>query len=303
MCATPITITNTRTNEKQSVPCGRCELCLKRRVSGWSKRLYEEDKYSSSSYFITFTYDTDNVPILRSGYLSLCKRHLQLFFKKLRFAHSEYGKELGMDVDRIKYYVCGEYGGKGWRPHYHALVFNAIPQLMFDNTALKLLNYSDFDGKEPVICKQWQYGHVTVGKVSEASVGYTLKYMCKPKRIPLHRNDDRQPEFSLMSKGIGKQYLTDEMVAWHKADLLNRMYVNVGGGKKAAMPRYYKQKIYTDAERSEISGYQKGQIEKDTLVSILSYDGNSSYAREKTQAAKAAKTRQEYSAGKRQKLL
>lgn len=46
------------------------------------------------------------------------------------------------------------------------------------------------------------------------------------------------------------------MIAWHKADLMNRMYINIGNGKKAAMPRYYKQKIYTDDEREIIGHHQ-----------------------------------------------
>lgn len=51
------------------------------------------------------------------------------------------------------------------------------------------------------------------------------------------------------------------MVKWHLADPLNRMYLNIGDGKKAAMPRYYKDKIYPLDVRSEISGWFKGEIE------------------------------------------
>lgn len=42
------------------------------------------------------------------------------------------------------------------------------------------------------------------------------------------------------------------MIAWHYADLYNRMYVNLPGGKKCAMPRYFKQKLYSEVEREEI---------------------------------------------------
>jgi hypothetical protein len=35
------------------------------------------------------------------------------------------------------------------------------------------------------------------------------------------------------------------MVDWHKSDLENRMYLTLEGGKKIAMPRYFKDKIYT----------------------------------------------------------
>lgn len=78
------------------------------------------------------------------------------------------------------------------------------------------------------------------------------------------------------------------MQYWHNADLLNRMYINIGDGKKAAMPRYYKQKIYTDDQRKEISGYQKGKIELETITTLSKYEGNSSFAREKHQAIKSA---------------
>ena len=42
------------------------------------------------------------------------------------------------------------------------------------------------------------------------------------------------------------------MIKWHKNDLTNRMYVPIKDGKKIAMPRYYKEKIYTMAEKKSI---------------------------------------------------
>lgn len=181
MCLTPITITNKRTDEKTSVPCGKCPKCLARRISGWSFRLMQEDKQSSSSYFITLTYDTTTVPISPSGYMSLSKEHLQLFFKRLRKKNS----------NQLKYYVCGEYGGRTMRPHYHLLLFNADKNTVQD---------------------AWGHGAIDIGTVSAASVGYTLKYMCKPSKVPVHRNDDRLPEFALMSKNLG---LTTSPLKWY----------------------------------------------------------------------------------------
>lgn len=93
------------------------------------------------------------------------------------------------------------------------------------------------------------------------------------------------------------------MINWHKADLLNRMHINIGDGKKAAMPRYYKNKIYTNDQRSEISGYHKGQLEQKVLDDLLKYDGNSSYAREKNQAAIAAYRQMYLNSSQRQKTF
>lgn len=241
-------------NETINVPCGKCPACFARRTSGWSFRLLQEDKISKSSYFITLTYDTSNVPISPNGFMSLSKRDVQLFFKRLRKAHTDAG---------IKYYAVGEYGGKSFRPHYHLLLFNA---------------------KIELIQPAWDLGNIHYGKVTGASVGYTLKYMSKVSRIPMHCNDDRVPEFGLMSKGLGANYLTDNMVKWHK-DVLNlRMYCNLPDGKKISMPRYYKDKIYTEDERSVIAFFTRQKM----LLELEKKEQNPNYYIEKFYADEAA---------------
>lgn len=195
----------------------------------------QEEKRSTSAWFITLTYDTKYVPITKHGFLSVNKKDCQLFFKRLRKAHDD-------DV-KIKYFLAAEYGSKTFRPHYHIILFNA-----------------DVKKIDPA----WQQGQVHYGQVSGASIGYTLKYMSKPQRIPMHRNDDREPEFRLMSKGLGANYLTEQMVDWHKADLDNRMYCNLIDGKKISMPRYYKDKIYNEWERKRVAFFtRKRMVEED----------------------------------------
>lgn len=171
-CLTPFTV-----KDKQGgmipVPCGKCPNCVKRRVSQWSFRLMQEEKVSSSAYFLTLTYDTSRVPLTKNGFMSLDKRDVQLFFKRLR----------KVNIEKLRYYLVGEYGGRTMRPHYHVILFNA-----------------DLKTIQPA----WAMGQIHYGSVAGASVGYTLKYMSKVNRIPLHRNDDRLPEFAHMSKGLGK---------------------------------------------------------------------------------------------------
>jgi len=314
MCHTPQAIKEKRTGEYISVPCGSCPKCISRRISGWSFRLMQEDKHSDSSYFITLTYDTEHVPITDNGFLSLNFKHVQDFFKRVRKIHAkqyniisslrdtqhDYDKKLYRQA--AKYYTAGEYGTKGHRPHYHSLVFNLDLELMVSNNDLLLLKHTDFDGTTEINIKQWDHGHATIGRVSGASVGYTLKYMCKDKWKRKHARDDRQPERSLMSKHLGIDYMTDEMIKWHKADLLNRMYINLEGQKKAAMPRYYKNKIYTNAERSEVGGYQKGKLEMDTVRAISDYFGNTTYEHSKGQAIKASFRDMYRKEGERQKF-
>lgn len=202
-----------------------------------------------SSYFLTLTYDTKSVPIA-GGYMSLRKRDVQLFFKRLRRDHERAGKYF-LD-EPIKYFAVGEYGGTSMRPHYHCIVFNACLDLFVDGHGCKELMYFGCDGQRPVSCPQWSAGHITVGKVTAASIGYTLKYMLKRGKVPQHKNDFREPEFRLMSKRLGANYMSKSMIQWHKDDLDNRMYVPIEDGKKISMPRYFKDKIYTKEERERL---------------------------------------------------
>lgn len=223
-CDTPFHVKNPRypiySNDRQvPVPCGKCPACLSRRTSVWTFRLKQHAKNAINSYFVTLTYDTRFVPITSRGYLTLDKRDVQLYFKKLRKAHPE-------NHEPIKYYLAGEYGSKTLRPHYHIILFNADIEL---------------------IHKAWDKGEVHIGELTEASAAYTAKYINKGKIIPIHKNDDRLPEFSLMSKKLGLNYLSEKIIRYHRADI-ERNYLTLEDGKKISLPRYYRQKIWTEPE-------------------------------------------------------
>lgn len=253
------------TNCSIPVPCGKCPECISKRISGWSFRIMQEYKRCITAEFVTITYDTDHVPITTAGYMSLKKEDIQKFMKRLRKnVHTEWNKEPRdgnlawfPEPPQIKYYLCGEYGSETNRPHYHAIIFN-VPSWEFIESA-------------------WQLGAIHYGdSVSEASVGYTLKYMDKPKRIPTHRNDDRQPEFSLMSKGLGENYLTPENIQYHKAALVDRVHLTVADGKKIAMPRYYKDKIYHPLEKMAIKA-NAAKLQEELLQKRVQKHGDTYY--------------------------
>lgn len=210
----------------------------------------KEAEVSTSAFFVTLTYNTDHVPITNKGFMNLCKQDLQNYFKRLR----------KLNKNKIKYYAVGEYGGKTNRPHYHIILFNAEEDTI--SLAWKL------EGTE--------IGEIHIGLVAEASVGYTLKYISKDSKIPIHKNDDRLKEFSLMSKKMGASYLTQKMQKWHKKDLLNRMYCNLKDGKKIAMPRYYKDKLYTTHQRKMIgASMQQSDTDKWTKMDLSTFEKES----------------------------
>lgn len=264
-----------------TVPCGTCPDCRNKHISGWSIRLQWEEKRSCSAYFITLSYDDDSLKKSPNGLPTLWKSDIQKFFKRVRKVHEGIEPSVMRPNVDIRYFAVGEYGGKFGRPHYHVILFNVLLDKMFSKDDRGLLEYTDFDGKTHVYCKQWRnyvkvgrtkrtfkfedrgsMGHVTVGKFHGGSVGYALKYITKEKddKIGWKLHDDRVCEFSCNSRGLGANYLESKLPAWHKEDLHNRMYVTLSDGLIATMPRYYKERIYTIEERCRISRVMDARI-------------------------------------------
>jgi hypothetical protein len=228
-CLSPFYVTNSRLTETP-VPCGRCPSCLNRRINDWVFRLTQERKVSTTSYFVTLTYNNDNVPISENGFMTLDKPDVQKFMKRLRKRNQS----------KIKYFAVGEYGSLRKRPHYHMIIFNV-------------------DDKD-YIRQSWKLGTVDIGTVSTDSIAYTLKYLDKGKIIPQHSRDDRLKEFSLMSKGLGADFMTQAMVNFYQNDI-SRIYI-LSNGHKRSMPRYYRKKIFDAVQRDAQMQYINDLMEQ-----------------------------------------
>jgi hypothetical protein len=225
-CYAPITIrndqmaTNRPYDRMRVVRCGSCEACLKTNINGWSFRLLQEAKRSFNAHFITLTYNPRYVPVT-DGLPTLKKKDLQLFFKRLR-------KKLPSSI-KIKYFAVGEYGSKSYRPHYHAIVFN-VPHSDYYADAWRL--------------NDDEIGNVHVGTdVINGAIPYTLKYMYKKGLVPAFEGDSRLPEFRIMSKKLGDNWLTPQMIKWFAQNPKDRQYVIHPSGNKMAMPRFYREKL------------------------------------------------------------
>lgn len=238
MCISPIILKNKQVKFGKNkytvpVPCGRCPECVKAKINSWLFRLDKELMISSSPLFVTLTYDEEHVPVSLSGQLTLCKRDVQLFMKRLRFAYSKVSKK------KIKFYACGEYGSRTHRPHYHMIMFN------MDNPEL--------------IHECWQNGFTYAPPLSDGGMGYVLKYMSK-QRKRRDDNDDKLPEFSLMSLRLGANYLTEAIKEYHNRGV-EFCSVSTKEGYKMAMPKYYKDKIYSEEMRKEVTYYLQKRAE------------------------------------------
>lgn len=213
---TPIRIRDqTNPDTFRTVPCGKCVYCYKSRQNEWALRLDMEIKRSKTAKFLTLTYSEENIPAGRS----LNMLDVQKFIKRLRKKNPE----------KIKYYYVGEYGNNTKRPHYHMILFNSLE--------------TDFKSV-------WNLGHVHEGSVTQGSIRYTLKYMNKELFDESYKEYDRLDivrPFAHMSQGIGSNYV-EERQQWHSKNLLNNFAV-LPGGFRTRLPRYFREKLYSKAER------------------------------------------------------
>lgn len=233
------------------VPCGKCEACLQRKKADWVFRLLHEFNNSDSAYFITLTYNDDNVPVFKRRIIEkekwskskslieyvqcfndedrkslhlpdhvcgVCKRDVQLFLKRLRKQVYPF---------KIKYFLVSEYGPTSLRPHYHMLLFNFPLQL-------NLLSHVE---------SAWDKGFVTVSSCNEARLKYCAKYS-----LNVFGFDELVPKnFLLCSKGIGRSYIENkDNVLYHKNGL--RSFIDMGD-YKIPLPRYFRDKIFDDEEK------------------------------------------------------
>lgn len=236
--------------EDVKVGCGKCPACKIRRVQDWVFRLRQEEKSSFSSYFVTLTYGPMFIPITKNGFMTLVKKDLQLYFKRLRKLETQKiqvatkikgRKPVYKDLynQKIKYYACGEYGGLTNRPHYHIILLNVVNKQNIEKAW-------SIDNKE--------IGITDIGTVTQASIAYTCKYIDKPKRIPMHKRDDRIREFSIMSLGIGSNYITPQIIEYHHREIDNN-YIIQDGGQKHPLPKYYRDKIYSKEYKRKQTKY------------------------------------------------
>lgn len=232
-CLTPITIKNPHAHrmgasQYMEVPCRKCSICMKRRATQWMFRLQWEDKYSDTSAFMTYTYADETVPISPNGLLTLDKKHHTDFMKRLR----KHVKKNYPNNPPLKYYMVGEYGGETERPHYHAILFN-LPKYMID--------------RPETIMEIWQHGLITADTVSNGSIAYVVGYVNKQKFFTTDDpNDDRVKEFSLMSKKLGIQFLTEERKK--RMRKLLEPTIKVEDGRIMAIPDYFRKKVFNEEE-------------------------------------------------------
>lgn len=215
------------------VPCGQCIGCRNDRAKMWATRCVHEERMNrengNESSFLTLTYQDRNLP--PDG--GLCPNDHKEFINKLKL-------KLWRNDRKMRYYMCGEYGEKFQRPHYHYLIFG------YDFPDKK--KWSVYRGQQyyrsEELEKLWTYGNSLIGHVTVESAGYCARYVMKKqtgKKAGTHYVNDNgvvlHPEFSRMSlkPGIGAEWFRK----YGYSDVYDSGDFILIAGKKYSTPRYY----------------------------------------------------------------
>lgn len=250
-----------------TMKCGQCMGCRLDRSREWANRCMMELEYHDSAYFLTLTYNDKKIP--RTEYwdydtgekyesLSLRKSDTQEFWKRLRY---HYGK--------LRYYMCGEYGGETFRPHYHAIVFG----LKLDDLKFYKRNFrGEMYYTSEKVNEIWENGYVVVSEVTWETCAYVARYVMKKltgDMASYYKLHNIEPPFTTMSNkpGIARQWYDDH------PEIYDYDYINLKTekrGLKFRPPRYYDRlyDIEHPEEMAEIKEIRKRMAESATKLKL-----------------------------------
>lgn len=243
-CLTPVQIKNpawsshdcaSRKDEFLLVPCGKCAACLQTRANNWAFRIEQELKVCDNAYFVTLTY-SDKCQPKKSGVPVVSRNDIRKFHYRLK-----------KDFSGIRYFFFSEYSPEPlFRPHYHAIYFNLDVPADCLHVAVK-----------KYLCKYWKFGIVDVRNVDVARIKYCANYSISKNDLPeFYQQKDTKP-FFFVSQHFGENFVTDKVVAHYKRNLKPLIALN---GYRLGLPRFYKEKIFSEDEKSIISERAKEYV-------------------------------------------
>lgn len=233
--------------QRMVVPCGSCIGCRLARSKDWAVRCtHEQQTCGDSSCFITLTYNDAHLPW--GG--SLEPSHFTKFMKRLRKKYPELS---------IRYFMCGEYGARLQRPHYHAILFGidfSHDRYIWREQAGKERLY-----RSPTLETLWPFGYSSIGDCTWQSAAYVARYVLKKvngdeAEDHYYRPDERTgelistvPEYVRMSRGRGDtRGLGHEWFQRFYKDIYPEDFVVTAAGKTRP-PRYYDELLRVEDPR------------------------------------------------------
>lgn len=223
------------------LPCGKCAACERERANMWTQRMMDEfNTCGRVGCILTLTYaSTDG---------NLHKDDLQKFIKRLRKRIAPLN---------FRYFACGEYGGKGNRPHYHMCIFGWRPDdLRSVSRHGDIIYYrSDF------IADVWAFGFISVGDITADSCKYCCKYLQKLDRRP---HDIKPFTICSLKPGIGYYAISPDMLR------TGERYID---GKCYHLPKYYIDKLEQKGYNVDIIKARRQVIAQDRSDGKIPFNG------------------------------
>lgn len=215
------------------VPCGKCSECLNQRSKMYALRCLMEAREHSEVCSLILTYDK---PHLGDGRLHY--DHVRAFFKRLRrYVEYRYGKT------GLKFFVCGEYGDKKKRPHWHMMVFGWKPDK--DREEFKLYpsgSTKQLRNKSLKLQELWRQGYVDVSTFDDTHAFYIARYVQKKfvkgsdldSTIKQPIEDQEYCPQKYCSPGLGNEYFFKHMKTFLREGKIEVV------GHTYAIPRCFK---------------------------------------------------------------
>lgn len=234
------------------LPCGKCRSCKLERAADMAVRAVHEAQMFAAegrgSSFVTLTFSDEHLPSDRSLSVSFIQR----FHYRLR-------KVIGP----FRFLLCGEYGERDQRPHYHAIYFGHdfwSDRYVWKRSTGGLLYRS------PTLERVWTYGHCLLADFTRETGGYTARYSLKKvagdeaeaayRRVDPDTGECWQvaPEFLLSSRspGLGASWFDR-----FKSDVFPSDHLVVDG-RRVPVPRYYLKRL-EEEERAAVTGARKAE--------------------------------------------
>lgn len=179
--------------------CRDCVGCNQATQREWSVRAFHEAQLHNehwrdpdsgitteipSSSVITLTFDEEHLPA--DGLLD--HKIFQRFMKRLRIRRQRLHAKIGLagTAKPIRFFMCGEYGGKTFRPHFHSIIFgesfsDQYTEQSLDGQINKMSYELDTLWSEPAFegAPPTKIGRATVDSFTFAGAAYVAGYIAK----------------------------------------------------------------------------------------------------------------------------
>ncbi|UPW41279.1 replication initiator protein [Sigmofec virus UA08Rod_4510] len=225
------------------VECGMCRECLRKKGREWRIRNYEQLKQTPTAVFFTGTFTDERIEYLSKKYNinkedanKIATKETRLFLERIR----KYNKGKS-----IKHWIVTEKGHTNTRRiHIHGIFYAE------NNHTQQSLKW--------LLRNEWIAGYSYNGKyVNERTINYVSKYLTK---IDEDNRDFRG--IVLCSPGLGKEYVNRNRKRFEWRGDKSKEDYYCRNGQKIALPRYYKEKLYTEEQRELLWIYREERGEK-----------------------------------------